>query len=72
MTNSYCQEYEPNKADVLFIDTELEKQIMLGPDYPYEPLEAGECIINSGILAVNPLLKVGDTLYIDLAIKNLV
>lgn len=45
---------------------------MLGPDYPYPALEAGECIINSGILVTNPDLKVGDTINIQFGLKMLV
>lgn len=67
-----CEEYEPSSANVLLIDTELEKQIMLGPDYPYGPLEAGECIINSGILIDNPLLKVGDTIHVEIELEDLI
>jgi len=28
----------------MFMDTDLEKSIGLAPDYPFEPLAAGECI----------------------------
>jgi hypothetical protein len=38
-------------ATVILMETQREKDIMLAPDYPYGPLEAGECILNSGILA---------------------
>lgn len=45
---------------------------MLAPDYPYGPLKAGECVINSGALAINPDLKDGDTISIQLNILTVV
>lgn len=49
-----------------------EQEIKLAPDYPYPPLEAGECIINSGILVNNPDLKIGDTINIEFGLKQLI
>ena len=33
-------------ASVVLMDTEREKTIGLGPEYPFEPLSAGECIVS--------------------------
>ena len=30
----------------MLIDTDLEKEIGLGADYPFGPLEAGECVVS--------------------------
>ena len=30
---------------LMLIDTDLEKEIGLGADYPFGPLEAGECVV---------------------------
>jgi len=49
-----------------FIDTSNEKAIGLGVDYPYEPLKAGECIVNSGALAKHPDLVIGSIITFDL------
>ena len=32
--------------NLILIDTEREKEIGLGPDWPYKPLGPGECIIS--------------------------
>ena len=34
------------KATVILMDTERESDIGLGPDYPFDPLGAGECIVS--------------------------
>ena len=34
------------QANILWIDTAREAEISLGPEWPYEPLNAGECLIN--------------------------
>ena len=44
---------------------------MLGPDYPYPPLEAGECIINSLTLETSPNLKVGDAINMQFGLTEL-
>ena len=33
------------QVKLMLMNTELEKSIGLGPDYPFEPLEEGECIV---------------------------
>lgn len=47
---------------VQLISTAREKEIDLGVNYPYEPLSAGQCIVNSGALGQNPYLQVGSVL----------
>lgn len=69
---TYIPEFEPNYACVMQMDTEREKQIMLGPNYPYEPLQAGECIVNAGILEYNPEIQVGSTITIEYGLTNLI
>jgi hypothetical protein len=34
------------KVTVTLIDTEREKEINLGAEWPYKPLGVGECIVN--------------------------
>ena len=60
-----------NFANVQLQDTKREKEIMLGPDYPYPPLEAGECIINSLTLETSPNLKVGDAINMQFGLTEL-
>ena len=36
-------EYGP--IHILLFDTERERQLNIGKDYPFEPLKAGECIV---------------------------
>ena len=33
----------------VFMDSQREKEIDLGPDWPYDPMEKDECIINKEI-----------------------
>ena len=49
----------------MLIDTKREKQIGLGPDWPFEPLGAGECIISRQLADTfnnDFKVNVGDTL----------
>ena len=65
-------DYQPN---VVFIDTEREKEIGLGPDWPFEPMKETECIINKEI-ANKYDIKVGDEitphLYSIYAIQTII
>ena len=39
--------YDSTSICVMFMDTEQEKRINLGKDYPFDPLAGGECIVPS-------------------------
>ena len=59
-TNLYIDgESQDFRPKIVFIDTEREKEIGLGPDWPFEPMGESECIINKEI-ANNYDIKVGD------------
>ena len=51
--------YNSKDTCIMFMDTEREKQIKLGTDYPFDALGAGECILPNSYTAYG--LKVGDT-----------
>ena len=61
---------QKKKGSVSFIDTERERQIGLGPDYPFEPLEAGQCVISQSLVAPN--VTVGSTIYLDIPLRPLI
>ena len=45
-TDSVIEEVDVS-GTLILMDTDREKEIGLGPDYPFEPLKAGECIVSS-------------------------
>ena len=45
--NTYVVTLNFEPARLYVIDTDREKEIGLGPQYPYGPLASGECIISS-------------------------
>ena len=51
------------------MDTEQEKAIGLGADYPFDPLEAGECVIGN---TWSSKFKVGDQVTLDLYTDGLI
>ncbi len=54
------------------MDTNREKAIALGPDYPYSPQDAGKCIIPSTLHTYNDdYFLVGDKLTINLNLSKL-
>ena len=61
---------EDESACIMYIDTQLEKDIGLGSDYPFDPLGPLECIVPSdykenGLAVGSPLrlkLSAGDLL----------
>ena len=44
--NAYALLYY-KETNVMALDTEREKEIGLGPQYPFDPLDVGECIVSS-------------------------
>ena len=46
-------------ATVILMDTERESDIGLGPDYPFDPLGAGECIVSD---AYSENFGIGETI----------
>ena len=58
------------------LDTNREKEIGLGPDYPYDPLGPGECIIPSALETKKfgeeaEYFKVGDEISIQVRLTDL-
>lgn len=56
---------------VQFIDTNREKEIDLGVKYPFNALNAGECIVNSGARTTDPTLKIGDVMQLNIPMQEL-
>jgi len=55
------------------MDTQREKEIGLGPKYPFEPLQAGECILSSGLLKYSNVgVGIGDTIHLQIKLYQLV
>ena len=52
-------------GSILLMDTEREKQIGLGPNYPFEKLAAGECIIST-IMGDEFGIEAGDHIKISM------
>ena len=46
----------------MLMDTQQEKDIGLAPDYPFEPLKAGECLVPDKFKKAG--LKVGSSLEV--------
>ena len=46
---------------LMLMNTALEKQIGLGPDYPFEPLGQSECILSN---QYSTLVSQGESIYI--------
>ena len=47
---------------VQFLDTNREKDINLGVNYPFDQMSAGECIVNGDAREVDKSLKTGDVM----------
>lgn len=59
-------------ANLMLIDTAQEKDIGLAPDYPFEPLGVGECILPEVMFQKNVApVAVGDTVTISFKIGDL-
>ena len=48
----------------MLFDTEREKQLDMGPKWPYQPLKTGECIVSDTM--VEDGFQIGDSLNISL------
>ena len=60
---------------LVLMDTEREKSIDLGPDYPFGKLKPGECVMSSALadtLSVgNNKVKIGSEIDILINLKNM-
>lgn len=54
---------------IMFMDTDREKEIGLGADYPYEPLGPGECVLPE-IAESTYNFNVGDELKLSIYMGN--
>ena len=52
-----------------FIDTEREKEISIGVDYPFDPLEPGECLVPTDYKDEG--IKINDTVTLNFEMGNL-
>ena len=55
-------------VDLIMLDTEREKEIGLGPEYPYDALADGECIISSEF---SDKVEIGDWVKIQFDMRYL-
>lgn len=59
-----CTDYEGGR--ITLIETEREKQIELGTQYPFAPLKTGECNVPNDLKVTLPGLKEGSKLILDI------
>ena len=55
---------------VMFMDTKLEKEIGLGPKWPFEPLGEGECLASTSF-SEEYSVKLNDTIIFHFDIRNI-
>ena len=70
-TIAYVENERPQYCLLTLMDTERENEINLGTDWPFEPLAAGDCVVD--IAYQNELKKeVGDTLILSVPLYPLI
>ena len=70
-TIAYVENEKPQYCLLTLMDTERENEIDLGTDWPFEPLAAGDCVVD--IAYQNELKKeIGDTLILGVPLYPLI